>query len=432
MELVKLSKKHLKVLSGTTLGPLEVIAGADHAHWSPAQVAAAQAASRQEAELADGDAPKEFSPKQAYYVRQAALALRAGRPVPDDIAVGLRRYPDVHLAQHVAAALAERPWEGLPVSVDDLAAVRAVLRLGAAAERPARAPDDSLQAVLPTDSRRDVIRGVARLLSATPTPGAYGDLAVYAPQVQDGCSDIQRRVLYHCEASNSEMKSDPKRFLDRAARLLAAFPLVRHSDDNGQVLVITHKLLLDSHAEALRALLPEWQVVFRHFGNVAGSNVFQEDADLEVAAIVTLGDYYANRRWLFEQVATEKGLQGEAAFDFVRECGRKQISQELAQAHGRARDPRRTRPMQHVHLGREVPEGWEGRFVTQKLAESRAQRQKRLFVTAEKAVRDHNRTYVALRCGIQDDQVGSWLAKRRPVPERHEPVLRELAYGKGM
>ncbi len=427
LELLKLTRAQIKLVTDRHPGPLTFLTGAEHWNWTPAQVSAAQLAAQRELELSEGDAPREFDIGQAYYVRRAALDLRAGRPVADDVAAGLRKFSgNVRLARHVSEALAQRPWDALPVGYDELEVVRSVIRLGAAGVAVERQPDGSVQAVVPTDARRDVMRGVARLLSATPTPQAYGSLAIYAPQVEDGCAGVTRRVLYHCEASNTEMKTNPKRSLDRAAKLLAAFPLAAAA--NPRVLVVTHKLLVDQHAEAIRAMLPGKEVVFRHFGNVAGSNLFQEGGALEVSAVITLGDYYANRRWLFDHLANEAGLEGEDAWTFVQDCGRKQIAQELAQAHGRARDPRRTTPLEHVHLGREVPDGWEGRFVQQGLVESRAERQNMLhgLLMLVLSLKGNSITSVGYACGTGQARVSHWVAKREPIPDKYESVLRRL------
>ncbi len=423
-EQVKITKKHLKMLTGAAQGPLAVLSGAEHSHWTPAQVEAAERAAAEEQALAE-EAPRRTEVKQAYYVRQAALALRAGRPIPEGIASGLRRAPQLHLAKHVARMLAERPWEGLPVAQEDLAAVQAVLRLGTSGATPVMTPEGALTAVVPTDVRRDVLRGDARLLSATPTPGAYGDVAVYAPQVQDGCAGVTRRVLYHCDASNTSLKRDPLRGLERAAKLLAAFPLAEST--NPRVLVVTHKLLIDTHSDALRAMLPGKDVVFRHFGNVAGSNHFQEGGEQEVSAVITIGDYYANRRWLFEHLSDERGLTGEDALAFVRECGRKQIAQELAQAHGRARDPRRTLPLEHVHIGREVPEGWDGRFERKTLEMTKVERRERLYDLLLKSLDKHTTGEVATECGVSLGMVHRWRTEARQISEDHRAPLTRLA-----
>lgn len=424
LELLRLTRAELNILTGKFPGVLSALTGKEHWNWTPTQVDAAKAARQQEAKLAE-QTVSAFDPGQAYYVRQAALALKAGRRVAEDVRNGLLQYAgSVRLSKDLAVALAEHPGAGLPVGQDGLAVIQTVVRLGASNEAPVRQPDGSLQAVVPTAARRDVIRGTTRLLSATPTPGAYGSLAVYAPQVQDGCPDVQRTVLYHCEASNTEMKSDPTRALARAARLLVAFPLASSARP---VLVVTHKLLVDLHSDTLAGMFQGRQVVFRHFGNVAGSNLFQEGGDAEVGAIVTLGDYYANRRWLFDHLAAEAGLEGEDAYAAVQAAGRKQIAQELAQAHGRARDPRRRTPIEHVHIGREVPDGWVGRFQLRALRESREEKQEHLRLLLRLALTLHAPEVVATRCEVRSNRVSQWKGKHKPIAERHEPALRELA-----
>lgn len=418
LELVELPKKALAALCGHA--PVyQILTGGAHAHWSPAQVAAERARLLEEAELA-GEEPQAWHPGQGYYVRQAALALRAGRVLTEDVLTGLTAFAgDLRLSAHVAEALALAPGAGLPADAEDLAAVRAVLRMALAPAGVTRSEDGSTSAILEAASLRDVTRGYVTLLSATPTPLAYPGTETYAPVVEDGCPGIVRDVLYLSHATNTNLKCAPTQVLETARRLLARRPTI-----TGRVLVVTLKALVASRADELRALFPDAEVVLRWYGAVAGSNLFQEGGPLEVSTVITLGDYYANRRWMFAHLAAQQGLDEEAV-DFA---GRQQVAQELAQAHGRARDPRRRTPVTHIHIGSVLPLGWAGRISsTVFLQETDAEDRARAHEYLDGALRSVGDAGVQKECDVGERTVRRWKNGDSAIPDHQIPILKRLA-----
>lgn len=184
LEEVRVTPAHLATLiRGDVLG---LLSGARYSMMSPAELARAAASFEassaedlarrtEEWELSDraGDPPTAptFEAGQGYYVRQAALALRAGREIPPEVRAKLVATGDVLLSADVAAHLALNPAAGLPAASVGLEAVRVVSRLGAAVGGVLILTDGSMRINVRTSALIDVHRGWARLLSATPLPG---------------------------------------------------------------------------------------------------------------------------------------------------------------------------------------------------------------------------------------------------------------------
>lgn len=423
-ERLEVSPAHLRELTSKYSPVLAALTGASHAYWSPVQVERERARLAAEAALADEEVPT-FDPGQAYYVRQAALALKEARPVREDILGGLARSAGtVRLSAAVARELAENPAKALSVDSTALEAVRAVVALASSGRGAVRRLDGTLEVISETATLRDTRRGWVRLLSATPTPGAYGDLEVFDPRVADGCDGVSREVLYLARSSTTSFKCDPP--WEAIRRLLGGYT-AEYGRFSGRVLLVTFKHVVANHAQTLEDLFPGASVETRWFGAVAGSNLFEEDASLEVTAIVTLGDYYANRRWLFEHLAIERGEDDiEKA---ISEAGVAQVAQELAQAHGRARDPRRTRPIQHVHLGTVLPLGWEGantRTLADVDAAERADAQEAMLENLKRAVRRFGQRGVARQLGVNAGAVSKW-HRGTVIPDKYADGLNRIA-----
>lgn len=252
-------------------------------------------------------------------------------------------------------------------------------------------------------------------------------MKVYAPNVLDGCEGIRRELLYLSHSTNTNLKLDPLGVLKTCGRLLEK---VHGLDRFPRVLLVTMKQMVETQENALRALFPHaTELHLRWFGNIAGTNAFQEGGPQESDCFVTIGDYYANRKWMFEFFAREdEGITDPDELErYVIACGKLQMRGELAQAHGRARDPRRTKPCLHLHFGRVLPRWWEGRgVVLHQLRSTKGEAQARLYGLLMTAVDEYKNPRTAALLGVTKQAVGTWVNKQKPVPQRHEPRLIEI------
>lgn len=136
---------------------------------------------------------------------------------------------------------------------------------------------------------------------------------------------------------------------------------------SGHVLVVTHK----SCAEALRstetanvphqrlrlALLQREaqgrRLLVAHFGDVRGRNEFDGVSWKDLDVVITIGDPWPD----IGQIEAENRLLGLSPEDSQSRL-RELVAAELAQAHGRLRAPRQTKPTAAIHVGSIVPAGW--------------------------------------------------------------------------
>jgi hypothetical protein len=188
----------------------------------------------------------------------------------------------------------------------------------------------------------------AVVLDATPPTAMLDSLAAdgvwsLSLTVPDGAA-ITRTILYTIAATRSKLA--PRRTVDWTgvrALLARALDAVRVLD--GRTLVIAYKSIADGlRAGKLADLLGERTDV-AHFGAVRGLDVYREHA-----ACITLGDPIPEIGEEHER-ASVLGLDGDS---HIRAIARA----ELAQAHGRLRDPSRSTPATHVHVGMVAPLGW--------------------------------------------------------------------------
>ncbi len=193
--------------------------------------------------------------------------------------------------------------------------------------------------------------GGAIVVDATPplamlralVAGTSVDLAWLSLSVADG-APIQRSVLYSSGATRSKLAPGKAVRWDAVAPLLAR-TLASLRDVDGRVLLVTFKAIADGLRAGVLAHVLGERVDVAHFGAVRGSDQWRNHD-----ALATLGDPWPDVGVAREQ-ALAMGLDPEP---YLREVARA----ELAQAHGRLRDPSRSRAAKHVHVGAIAPLGW--------------------------------------------------------------------------
>ncbi|MCA9620493.1 MAG: hypothetical protein KC731_15835 [Myxococcales bacterium] len=130
------------------------------------------------------------------------------------------------------------------------------------------------------------------------------------------------------------------------------------------VVLVTHKPVADAlrsghvphrraSEELVRFTAGGGRVTIQHYGAVRGKNIFEGVPWEDVDALVTIGDPIPNVGQM-ELEARVLRLNEKQAGD--RPSRRAEV--ELAQAHGRLRAPRRTRPALALHYGRLIPMTW--------------------------------------------------------------------------
>lgn len=121
----------------------------------------------------------------------------------------------------------------------------------------------------------------------------------------------------------------------------------------GKVVVFTYKGIIDD----LQAMWPE--ATFAYFGNTRGYDHFFQDG---YDAFITIGDPITNIGALALQWCVIAGEQPTDTDPIWKEYIANSARAELAQAHGRARDPQYKKGIGerlHVHYGKTVPLGWD-------------------------------------------------------------------------
>ncbi len=172
------------------------------------------------------------------------------------------------------------------------------------------------------------------------------DLRVKDISVQDS-DGIQRYMHVVTGLGRKSMKSRPQRLKDVVGHARSALNRLRCR----KPVVFSYRFSLD----VIRVLWPEAELC--HYGNVRGyDRYFQEGYD----GFVTLGEPIAN----LQAVAIQwKVLTGRDPDDSDMEWRRfveATAESELAQAHGRARDPQKSDGLRvHLHYGKIVPAGWD-------------------------------------------------------------------------
>jgi hypothetical protein len=156
-------------------------------------------------------------------------------------------------------------------------------------------------------------------------------LRVVDLHVEDGHEQITREMIYTKTLTNTALVTQG--FPDSVRAALEQYRTVK------DVMVFTYK----KHKDTLQALLPDAEV--RHYGEMRGSN-----AEMGViSTFITVGDFRENMD-AFERKAAV--LEAILSSDAV-------AAAELAQCHGRARDPINGDALLHIHFGCVVPYGWD-------------------------------------------------------------------------
>jgi hypothetical protein len=161
--------------------------------------------------------------------------------------------------------------------------------------------------------------------------GTERPLNVIDLYVEDGHDQIVREMVYTKALTNNALSVHG--IPDDIRNELRKYRMVK------DVMVFTYK----KYKDVIREVLPDAEV--RHFGEMRGSN-----AEMGViSTFITVGDFRENLE-AFDRKAAVLGAvlsndSGAAA--------------ELAQCHGRARDPINGDALLHVHYGCVVPYGWD-------------------------------------------------------------------------
>lgn len=215
-----------------------------------------------------------------------------------------------------------------------------------------------------------------------------------------------------------------------------------------RILVITFKSVVENHTDFLRGMFPHAdELHIRWYGHVAGSNSYQIGGKWECDTFVTIGDYYANRRWMFEHIAKKRRIYDPYEVSrFVAWAGEEQVRGELGQAHGRARDPWRTKPCSHVHIGAVLPKWWEGLATVRQVERSSDEQQaalRRILATfdANPTIPGNRRLWVVERLlaasmngvgprrKLTPQTILDWQRGKTAIPLEYEKPLRGLLQG---
>jgi hypothetical protein len=134
--------------------------------------------------------------------------------------------------------------------------------------------------------------------------------------------------------------------------------------DCRNVLIVTHMPVADHlrnkryRAPALQSVVREYErrgeFRIEHYGRIEGRNTFEGLSWSDLDAVVTIGDPWPNVDSVAREVRVLRlKTTPSERLQHLAEA-------ELAQAHGRLRAPRRTRPGTMIHVGRVIPLGWHG------------------------------------------------------------------------
>lgn len=239
---------------------------------------------------------------------------------------------------------------------DAMRATRIFRALLAAAQDPTRIAwrSSGLAVHVDTPEARTLLRGGAVLLDATPpldilralcTRAGVG-LMTMTLRVPDG-APVRRDILYSANASRSKLAPG------RRVEVGLVEPLIVRAlgrvPEGARALLVTHKPIADAlrrgelrEVLAGRVHVPE---DVAHYGAVRGIDRWR-DHD----ACITVGDPWPEIGAARER-ARVLGIDPDA---HARDAARS----ELTQAHGRLRDPSRSHPAIHVHVGALAPFGW--------------------------------------------------------------------------
>lgn len=267
------------------------------------------------------------------------------------------------------------------------------------------------------------------VLDATPTlpllEAVFPKVRVVRIGAADGAA-CTREIHYREGATRSQWS--PRGGMVRWDRVLAvleqALARLRKADAK-RVLVVTYtniETALNSAPPAkVKAALEAFcgegrEIAFRHYG--PGIRGLDEWSAFD--AFVTLGDPWADVDGVHELCAAANADPERVSVAFARA--------DLAQAHGRARDPQRTTPATHLHYGAIAPEGWSASNTTI-VCVGRGRKAAHAMSAAEfdALVRDRWGTVRAAAAwlGVEASTVTRWATGARGVPETIAARLRE-------
>lgn len=194
----------------------------------------------------------------------------------------------------------------------------------------------SKQAIAFRDARKGAI-----VMSASPwTPALQAlrpDLVVTRIAVEDPPGLVHRTLIRASDTNVAELRSDK----DRLRRYVRTIEQRAEQAGCARTLVMVAKTL-----EAdVRGWLDPGRFEVAHYGALAGLDQWK-DFD----GYATIGEVWGN----IMTVGREARLLGIPESEHKRSI----VEGELCQAHGRARDPRRTKPAHHWHIGGISPLGW--------------------------------------------------------------------------
>ena len=253
-----------------------------------------------------------------------------------------REWRRLVLTEHAHPTPAEQPW---------LRAADAVLRIAVADHEgnAAIVEDGKVSAMLPEAAHEALVARSGVLLSATPMLVALPGFALKEASVRDGAKVTRKMFLASGRGSGALVKSDT----DPWGLVLAAIERARAETapyENKRVLFVTFKSL----ADRIRTLnLPGMSVA--HFGALRGKNDWMEGRAEECSVVYLLGA----PRFAIMATLRRLGLVGESA----DQAWVAFAAAELAQAEGRLRLPRRTKPCTVCVEGDVAPSSWHERNI---------------------------------------------------------------------
>lgn len=258
------------------------------------------------------------------------------------------------------------------------------------------------------------------VLDATPTipllEAVFPRVRVVRIGAMDG-ADCTREVHYREGATRSQWcpRGSMVRWDRVEAVLLQALERLRKSTAK-RVLVVTYATIetaLQNNAPAsVKRTIDEFRqegyvLEFAHYG----PGIRGLDAWAAFDAFVTLGDPWADVEAVHELCAAANADHERVALAMARA--------DLAQAHGRARDPQRTSAALHLHFGAIAPEGWSASN-TVIVCVGRGRKAVQAMSAADFAAAVSARGGVraaAAWLGVEPSTVSRWAKGTRSVPE---------------
>jgi len=303
-----------------------------------------------------------------------------------------------------------------------LKAADAVLRISVADDEGNHAivEDGTVSAMLPEPAHEALVSRRGVLLSATPMVVALPGFALKEAAVRDGAKVVRKMFLASGRGSQALTKAsfDPTvRERRRGAGegpggmpwgdIYAALGRARSEAqryDCRRILFVTFKALADE----LRRR-PQPDVSVGHFGALRGKNDWMEGKAEECSVVYLLGA----PRFAIMPTLQRLGLVGQAADD----AWTAYAAAELAQAEGRLRLPRRTKPCTVCVEGDVAPSTWHDRNVDEIVEVEPGS------AALDRALWWRGLPGVADACGVPEAQVWAWLAGEPAPIEQLESIL---------